>query len=37
MLNKAEKNYSTTHKELLAVVFVLRSIGVIFMGGNSKL
>jgi hypothetical protein len=24
MLNKAEKNYSTTHKELLAVIFGLR-------------
>jgi hypothetical protein len=34
MLNKAEKNYSTTHKELLAVVF---GTDVIFMGGNSKL
>jgi hypothetical protein len=25
MLNKAEKNYSTTHKELLAVIFGLLS------------
>jgi len=37
MLNKAERNYSTTHRELLAVVFGTQSIGVIFMGGNSKL